>query len=148
MSIWKSVTWRSRLPWWLRGKKSICIADLHFRRLPAMLEMQVWSFGWDDPLEKEMATYSSILAWEIPWTEEPGGHDLATKPPPPTGRSKSHRKALGSCAGSRLYALPRFTRPCSNIMKTVTWVLFPVDLYLYQGFRFFWHRASKNLPEW
>ena len=38
-----------------------------------MQEMQVWSLGWEDPLENEMATHSSILAWEIPWTEEPGG---------------------------------------------------------------------------
>ena len=37
-----------------------------------MQEMQVQSPGWEDPLEEEMATYSSILAWEIPWTEEPG----------------------------------------------------------------------------
>ena len=36
-------------------------------------EMQVWSLDWEDPLEKETATWSSILAWEIPWTEEPGG---------------------------------------------------------------------------
>ena len=36
-------------------------------------ETQVRSLGWDDPLEKEMATHSSILAWRIPWTEEPGG---------------------------------------------------------------------------
>ena len=36
-------------------------------------EMQVQSLGWEDPLEKEMATHSSILAWRIPWTEEPGG---------------------------------------------------------------------------
>ena len=62
------------------------------KNLPAMQEMQgmpVHSLGWDDPLEKEMATHSSILAWEIPWTEEPGGlqsmgsqrvrHDVATK---------------------------------------------------------------------
>ena len=35
-------------------------------------EMQVWSLGWEDPLEKEMATHSSIFAWEIQWTEEPG----------------------------------------------------------------------------
>ena len=43
---------------------------------PAMQETQetwVRSLGWEDPLEKEMATRSSILAWEIPWTEEPGG---------------------------------------------------------------------------
>ena len=53
-----------------------------------MQEMQVWSLGWEDPLEKEMATHSSILAWEIPWTEELSGlqsmglrivrHDLVT----------------------------------------------------------------------
>ena len=38
-----------------------------------MQETQVQSLGWEDPLEKEMATQSSILAWESPWTEEPGG---------------------------------------------------------------------------
>ena len=42
------------------------------KRLPAMQETQVWSLGWEDPLEKEMATHSSNLAWKIPWTEEPG----------------------------------------------------------------------------
>ena len=54
-----------------------------------MWETQAQSLGWEDPLEKEMATYSSILAWRISWTEEPGGlqsmgsqrvrHDLVTK---------------------------------------------------------------------
>ena len=46
------------------------------KNLPAMQELQevlVRSLGWEDPLEKEMATHSSILAWEILWTEEPGG---------------------------------------------------------------------------
>ena len=38
-----------------------------------MQETQVGSLGWLDPLEEELATHSSILAWEIPWTEEPGG---------------------------------------------------------------------------
>ena len=59
------------------------------KNLPAMWEMWVLLLGWEDPLEKEMATHSSILAWEILWTEEPGGlqsvgpqrvgKDLATK---------------------------------------------------------------------
>ena len=40
--------------------------------LPTMRETQIQSLGWDDLLEKEMATHSSILAWKIPWTEEPG----------------------------------------------------------------------------
>ena len=43
------------------------------KRLPAMHETWVRSLGWEDPLEKEMATHSSILAWRIPWTEELGG---------------------------------------------------------------------------
>ena len=61
------------------------------KNLPAMQETWVQFLGWEDPLEKEMAIDSSILAWKIPWTEEPGGlqsmgsqrvrHDLATKPP-------------------------------------------------------------------
>ena len=41
-----------------------------------MWEMQVQALGLEDPLEKEMATHSSILAWEIPWTEKPGGHGI------------------------------------------------------------------------
>ena len=40
---------------------------------PAMQETQAQSLGWEDPLEKGMATHSTILAWRIPWTEEPGG---------------------------------------------------------------------------
>ena len=43
------------------------------KRPPAMRETWVRSLGWEDPLEKEMATHSSTIAWEIPWTEEPGG---------------------------------------------------------------------------
>jgi len=43
------------------------------KNLPAMLETQVQSLGWEDPLEKGMATHSSTLAWRIPKTEEPGG---------------------------------------------------------------------------
>ena len=42
------------------------------KNLPAMQETWVQFLGWEDPLEKEMATHSSILAWRIPWTEEPG----------------------------------------------------------------------------
>ena len=43
------------------------------KNLPAMQETQVQSLGWENPLEKGIATHSSILAWRIPWTEEPGG---------------------------------------------------------------------------
>ena len=59
------------------------------KNLPAKQKTWVRSLGWEDPLEKEMATHSGILAWETPWTEDPCrlqsmdsqrvGHDLATK---------------------------------------------------------------------
>ena len=43
------------------------------KNLPAMKEIWVQSLGWEDPLKKGMANHPSILAWRIPWTEEPGG---------------------------------------------------------------------------
>ena len=43
------------------------------KSLPAMQKTQVQSLGWENPLEKEMATHSSMLAWRVPWTEKPGG---------------------------------------------------------------------------
>ena len=48
------------------------VAEL-VKNLPAMRETWVQSLGWEDPLEKGKATHSSILAWRIPWTEDPGG---------------------------------------------------------------------------
>ena len=51
------------IPWWLRQVKN----------LPAMWKTWVQPLGQEDPLEKEMATYSSILAWRTPWREEPRG---------------------------------------------------------------------------
>ncbi len=53
------------LPQWLNGKESTRNAEPQ--------ERWVQSLGQEDPLEKEMATHSNILAWRIPWTEEPGG---------------------------------------------------------------------------
>ena len=51
--------------------RSLGLAQM-VKNLPAMQENQVHSLAWEDPLEKEMSTHSSILAWRIPWTEEPG----------------------------------------------------------------------------
>ena len=51
----------------------ICLVAQRLKRLLAMRETGVRSLGWEHPLEKEMATHSSILAWRIPWTEKPGG---------------------------------------------------------------------------
>ena len=54
------------LPWWLSGKETTCQSRRH-------KTTWVWSLGWEYPIEEEMATGSSIFAWKIPWTEEPGG---------------------------------------------------------------------------
>ena len=53
--------------------RSILPCGPAIKNLPSMLETQVRSLGWEDPLEKEMASHSSILAWKIPWLKEPGG---------------------------------------------------------------------------
>ena len=49
------------------------LAAQSVKNQPALQETQVWSLGWEDLLEEEMATHSSILAWKISWTKEPGG---------------------------------------------------------------------------
>ena len=54
-----------------RRSRDIPLVAQKVKRLPAMRETQVRSLGQEDPVEKEMATHSSILSWEIPWTEEP-----------------------------------------------------------------------------
>ena len=54
---------------WHMGASQV---DSVVKNPPAKQETWVWSLGWEDPMEKEMATRSRILAWEIPWTEEPG----------------------------------------------------------------------------
>ena len=58
---------KSKMEYW-----SVLLAQW-VKNLPPMQKTQVWTLGWEDPQEKEMATQSGILAWRIPWTEEPGG---------------------------------------------------------------------------
>ena len=55
------------------GSESSALVAQRLKRLSAMQETWVRSLGREDPLQKEMATHSSILGWRIPWTEEPGG---------------------------------------------------------------------------
>ena len=57
--------------------------------------MQVPTLGWEDPLEKEMATHSNILAWEIPWTEEPGGLQSNGVKKNWTQRLNNHNQTMG-----------------------------------------------------
>ena len=77
----------SAVVWYFEHSWASLVAQ-SVKNLPAVQETWVQSLGWEDPLEKEMATHSSILAWKISWTEEPGGlqsmgsqrvgHDWAT----------------------------------------------------------------------
>ena len=62
LCIHKPLVPSMEFPWWLSGKEFAC-----------QCRMWVRSLVWEDLLEREMATHSSILAWEIPWTEKPGG---------------------------------------------------------------------------
>ena len=57
----------------ISGSQLLTLDYEFLKHLPLMRETWVWSLGQEDPLEKEMATHSSILAWRIPWMEEPGG---------------------------------------------------------------------------
>ena len=97
------------------------------KNLPAMQETWVWSLGLEDPLKEEMATHSSILAWRIPWTEEPGrlqsigsqraGYDWASNSflpfclPLPTFSSKTMQPSFLDLQAFSLYVWwPRLTK--------------------------------------
>ena len=93
------------------------------KNLPAVQETQVRSLGREDPLEKEMATHSSVLAGRIPWTEEPGGlqstgsqrvgNDWATN------TSTLSRSSMSNCSADQLSSVPRGTWSKRN--RAGTW---------------------------
>ena len=61
-------------PWhFIRGFPGASLVTQMVKNLPTIQETQIWCLGWEDPLEKGMATHSSILAWRIPWIEESCG---------------------------------------------------------------------------
>ena len=64
--------WATELNWNISHIYRTFLMAQTVNYLPTMWETQLWSLGWEDPLEKEMATHSSTFAWKIPWTDEPG----------------------------------------------------------------------------
>ena len=84
-----------------------------------MQEMWVQSLGWEDPLEKEMASHSSILAWRIPWTEELGGYS------PRVAKSQTRLKQLSSSSSSKQSkpGLGKFWQ-CQSGTFVVSWLQF------------------------
>ena len=100
------------------------------KRLPAMWETWVRSQGWEDPLEKEMATHSRTIAWKIPWTEEPCrlqsmglqrvGHDWATSLSLSRGFAPKGSFLAWSCQGPSLLwapANPHHLRKTTNASR-------------------------------
>ena len=90
---------------WLSGKDP-----------PAMQETQIRFLGREDPLEEEMATYSNILAWEIPWTEEPGG--LKSVGSQIVGHNLAIQQQWPTMCGICNFCILNFIEICQKIRKT------------------------------
>ena len=107
---------------------------------PPMQEMQgtwVWSLCWDDPLEKEMATYSSILAWENLWTEEPGGLQSM-------GSQRVEYKLVTKQQQIQSVIEEVFPFiPTKSIMAKVNWLSFTEVWSLRR--QQWWHKASASI---
>ena len=90
---------------------------------PAMQEIRVQSLGREDPLEKEMATHSSILAWEIPWTEEPGGLQSMVL------QRAGHDRVTNTHTYTLTHTLHWANRRCPPSLREICWP-FMKDLYI------------------
>ena len=130
---------------WLWVSRASLVAQT-VKNLPAMQDIWVpslgwwvWSLGWEDPLEEEMATHSSILAWRIPWTEEPGriqfmasqrfGHDWAMNTFSDSGDFMSHVCILPISISLVLYVRRSWTGDhaprvlvCCYMFQILTWI--------------------------
>ena len=100
------------------------------KNLPAIQETWVQSLGWEDPLEKGVATHSSILVWRIPWTEELGGVHRVTK----SDWATKHEHCLGSCLYINYVLIIYFSIikdkmlafPVYQLHSNKKWNIFPV----------------------
>ena len=86
---------------------------------PAMWEMQVLSLGQEDPLEKGIATHSSVLAWRIPWTEEPSEYSLRGHKELDTTRTNTHKR-FNKQTKSAFYNMKSTRRAIPNISSSCT----------------------------
>ena len=94
------------------------------KNLPAMQETWFQSLGWEDPLKKGMAIHSSILAWRIPWTEEPGGHS-------PRGCKQSDTTEMTECVLTVARQAPLWDFPGRN--NRVDYHFLVQGIFLAQG---------------
>ena len=123
------LVWSILVNWW-----ASLVAQM-VKHLSAVQETRVWSLGWEDPLEKEMATHSSTLAWKIPWTEEPGrlqsmgswrvGHNWVTSLSLGGGApAKSLQSCLTLCNPSDC-SPPGFSVHGILQARTLEWIVIP-----------------------
>ena len=96
------------------------------KNLPAMQETQVQSLGWEAPLEKEMATHSSILAWKILWTEEPGR--LQSMESQELDMTEYTHEVWGP--GNALYYLCIFFSVNLKVFKNKSFIFFSIYLFI------------------
>ena len=104
------------------------------KNLPAVQETWVWSLDWEDPLEKKMATHSSVLAWKISWTEEPGGLQS-------TGSQR-----VGHNWATNTYLLTIFLMKSSKTFKCTVYHFHLSDDVLKHIFNFPFPSPFTNIP--
>ena len=120
------------------------------KNLPARQEPWVWSLGWEDPLEKGMAAHSSILAWRIPWTDEPVvlqsmgsqrvGHDWATKC---TTNTHIHISVDGHSGWLHVLAIVDII--AVNIGMHISFQISVLGFFVCFFFFFFWHITRSEI---
>ena len=110
-----------------------------------MLETWVWVWGQEDPLEKATATHSSILAWEIPWPEEPGGLQSMGKQESDTTEQLNNNNTGGSHTGRT----EQWKRACdkSAYQFVLLWQLLPHLSQFFTQFPKIWHKRVKKTQE-
>ena len=135
LAMQETLSWVRKISW-RRDRLSIPVflgfpGDSDGKELPAMWDTWVQSLGWEGPLEEGMATHTSILAWRIPWTEEPGGlhsigsqrvrHDWSNLP-------RMHAVSLKS---SLLEILNLITSTKNFFLNKVTYISAKVRIWIY-----------------
>ena len=125
------------------GHKWNNLASIHFlvaqsvKNLPAVQETLVWSLGWEDPLEKEMATHSSTLAWKIPWMEEPDRLQ---------SMGSQSRTRLSDFTSKVCFILCDFYHNKKNFFKTTNAICHSCQMP-FSSWQYFWIVASPGFVE-
>ena len=104
-----------------------CLVAQTVKHLPTMRETWVRSLGWEDPLEKEMAAHSSILAWKIPWTAEPGR--LPSMGSQRVGHNWATSLSLSQCLLLHYTHKPLLTYRDDESRAWYNWLFFPTRKY-------------------